>query len=354
MRIATIIRRPADVLPVLALALLFTGAAPASRVPGDASAVRTLLDTSDSAREDWEVDEGVSVAAARKGLVVVLDGKQSGWAAARNRTPVEESAKVSVAPAEVQNGAMNVQLEWFSEKGDFVAASDILDRDHAAAGLSEQDLAVFFPKDKPKPAAFRTKFWLEGAGARVPMPAVKVVAPLAWREPGTKLVRQYTANSRLEQPVDKSIKVQKQGDVLVLGVPAGTPSGSIVFAERVPYRATGVVLLDIAKLRGGVSLQAVSFDAKGKYLSSVDLLKDATEVGASEVPLRIYKDQFPAGTATLAFKLWLANTGNAAEARVRGLYYGQSDGAGAKPQAAPRSPPQRPASPAPRQRPPSP
>ena len=293
----------------------------AERSPGAAEARhRVLLDDAALGPKWWESDPSVGVAAEGGVTTFRLKGKPYAWAAMRERIAIDADSTISVAPVEAAGGAAHVQVEWFDTAGRLVEPpAPLLSRADARKGLRDKRLADLFPAGE-RPAAMRLKLWLEGDGASAGLRGVIVRSPRRWREPNVRVVHLYGPDSATE--ADPGTDTHVVGASLVLKLDGTRKQGACTLTDRVAYQPGGVVKVDLGAVDGGgVSLQALCWDKRGKLLSSVDVLKNITAPGSFEVPLRLHADQFPAGTEQLSFKLWLGG-GPSARARLIALLYG--------------------------------
>ena len=305
--------------------IVITCAAAAEETSG--LGTRTLFEAQHTGSDEWETADDLTCRGSDDGLVLELRGAESGWAAPRERVDSAPGAMLRVQPTAIEGGTLVLQIEWFDATGRFLQAVEALTMSEPSAKPVERKLAEFWPRvsgeqeQEQGPTRFRVKLWLSGDECKAVLRTLVITAPRRWSEESVRLVRAYGPRSRWKP--DPGMKADAAGDSLILRLEPGRPKGfaGLVLTERVDFTPRGVIMLDLpAVRRGSVSLQAVCFDDTGAYIESVDLLKDITTAGLTEIPMRLYASLIPKGTATLEFKLWLA--GNDPEAHVAGLFYG--------------------------------
>lgn len=277
---------------------------------------RTLWDALQTSSSQWQTAGGIS--ATVDGGVLVLRSKEVdyGWATSSDSAPFMATATVDLEVKQCVNGQVSVQVEWLREDGSFIGAVSILKEARAGASVTGKKLSEFLPQgDKPK--GFRLKFWVEGKGAEAQITKASVRFQRVWRKAETHLVKTFDAKTAFK--ADEGISVKAGHDLLSAALDAKTGYAAFALDGPVDFDAKGVVLLDLAKLQNGVvAVQALCWNRDGTFLKSVDLLKDVPTSGVYEVPLKAL--EFPADTAKLSFKVWLA--GKETSAAVAGLFYG--------------------------------
>ena len=268
-----------------------------------------------------DVDRGMSISILPEGAVVTLQSEASGSVAPQQRLAEDSEATITLKLAE-RTGDLSAQVEWLDENGQFLDAIPCLDPTTADAGLADRKIADFPSKMRDRASKFRIKLWLGGANAQATIREFRILTPRRWQqEEPVRLIHIYNGKSKIEP--DKGMVVTQDGTDLLARIEPGIPYSAVVLVDRAEYSPNGVVMLDVAALQGSTSLQALCWDAAGKHLKAVDLMKDVLEAGTYEVPLSIYADQIPPETKTISFKLWLG--GPEAEARVQGIFYGTAD-----------------------------
>lgn len=233
-----------------------------------------------------------------------------GWATTEETFPATDTTRIDLDVKHVANGKLKVQIEWFREDGTFVSATEIRSK---SAALSELQPAG------ERAGRFRFKFWLEGKGAEAQFAKALITTAQAWRKTGTKLLATFDANAKLES--NSGMIVQPEDGVLTMRLEPDAEYASFYFEDKIVYDPKATVLVDIAAIKGGsVTVQALCWSPTGEFQKAVDLVKDMTTAGYTEVPVAMHKDEFPADTAKLSFKIWLS--GREGTARFTVLRYG--------------------------------
>lgn len=279
---------------------------------------RILWNVAEAPLDSWKTATNIT-ATVESGTLVVRSGEADyGWAASERRAPLLPNSRLDIEVLDVANGQLGVQVEWFKQDGSFIGFTNVLSQVKSADKVSALDLASLVPKD-PKPKQFGLKFWIEGRHAAARVTKAEVRFTRQFRNPDTRLLHRYDADSTIK-PED-GVTLSPDGKTIVAALTAGKEYAAILLEERAAFDAKGVVLLDLASIHGGgLSVQAVCWNAEGTYLKSVDLIKDATASGLVEVGFKLYADQFSPGTTQVSFKIWLA--GKETTARMAGLFYG--------------------------------
>ncbi len=95
-----------------------------------------------------------------------------------------------------------------------------------------------------------------------------------------------------------------QGDGRLILSPDKAGSPAVFLEDRFAYIPDGVIEAAVGSVPAGTyAVQVLAFQGN-VYVGAVDLLKDATDTGVRTIKLRDLN--LPAGTETIAFKLWIS------------------------------------------------
>lgn len=304
-----------------ALKVLFYLCALSSTLPlavrADGLGQRVLFDAGTTTEAQWKGDKNVTVSHDEKKTIFKNGDGTVSSAAVDEFYPVRDATVVDLAVESVSKGQLNVQAEWLRADGGFIAATHVLKAAHGGETVS-QPIRTFFPADT-KPARFRLKFWLEGANAVATLLTARISMPRVWNTPDTTLVKTFDAAAARRD--DAGMVSESANDLVKLTLKPATEYSAFVMTDQIDYNPKGVVKLDLAAIQAGsLTVQAICFGEDGKNLAAVPLLRDVNKAGLYEVAFDLYKDQIPAPTKKITFKVWLAGAGS--QAQLAALFYG--------------------------------
>lgn len=255
--------------------------------------------------KDWKSGEGMTlnIQAGELELTSEQPASPRSWVAPKVTLPYSPDTKLQASVKELTSGNLVVQLEWLNDQGNFIASSEAM---QVVPGEEKSMEVMLSDLNPPKGTSqVQLKLWLNGEGAIAEVDALLLKTPLLWRQSGLKTSTVYDGTSTLDER-SEGLTVSPQSDELIVKLTDGVDHGSFVFSEKTDYSAAGAVMLYLAQLEDGkMTVQALCWDAQGKFLKSVDLFKDVAKSGLYEVPYSIYADQIPEGTAQVSFKVWL-------------------------------------------------
>lgn len=279
---------------------------------------RVLEQSPDQA--NWQTSDDVTCKVDGKTVIAILGDVDNSWFTTQNQYPLNDQTTFEIQCS----GAIGMQFEWFTSRGRFLSASDVLKASDFAQGKQSLIVNKFIPDDiREKTRIFRPKFWVYGNNQSVTITDFAIHAPRQFRTDGLQLSHKWEAPTKLTP--DPVLEITQDNQCIALKLDPSTKHAGLVFEDRVPYDAKGVMMIDINSITLGkadtsLTIQTICWDKQGNYLTSVDLIKSMNKAGTYEIAPSAYGSAIPKETVKINFKVWI--WGNTAKCKINGIYWG--------------------------------
>ncbi len=264
-------------------------------VTGKASEIE-LFRASQAGEKAWVWDTAQAKQTNGKLLVRLHNAAgDSGNAFIADRFPYFPNEKIEVTVTEVPRGNYTLQVLGF-RKDHPVATANLIDGS-VATGRQQFDLkAAGFGKGVDQ---VMFKVWVGGAkAAAVLLDDLVLTLPL---DGFTAALDESFQDAAAWE--NESLAVSNSPAGLLFTLKPGTSYGSVRGLKRLAQQPGLTLLWNVARADAGdASLQVVAFDSDGKYLTSLDVVKNA-QAGWHAAALDSLS--WPAGTTSFEIKIWV-------------------------------------------------
>jgi hypothetical protein len=269
----------------------------------------------------WQASDQITCKVETQNVTATLSDVDNSWLTTQTQYPLNENTTLDI---QCTGSAMSMQFEWFTSRGKFISATNVLKTSDFAQGMQSVIVNNLVPADlREKVRLFRPKFWLYGNNQSVTFTHFALHAPRQFRTLGLSLAHKWETPAKLTP--DPVLTITQDNQSIDLALDPSAKHAGLVFEDRVPYNAKGVMMIDIHSIptdQPGTSLaiQTICWDEQGNYLTSVDLIKSMNKAGTYEIAPSAYGSAIPEKTVTISFKVWI--WGNAAKCKINGIYWG--------------------------------
>ncbi|HAI13636.1 MAG TPA: hypothetical protein DCM28_18165 [Phycisphaerales bacterium] len=269
----------------------------------------------------WQTSDQVTCKVDGQTVIATLGDVDNSWFATQNQYPLNDQTSFEI---QCSGGAVGMQFEWFTSRGRFLSATDVLKASDFAQGKQSLIVNNFIPDDiREKVRIFRPKFWLYGKNHSITITHFAIHAPRQFRTDGLQLSHKWEAPTKLTP--DPVLKIMQDKQCISLELDPSAKHAGLVFEDRVPYDDKGVMMIDINSITRdeadtSLAIQTICWDKQGNYLTSVDLIKNMNKAGTYEIAPSAYGSAIPKETVKINFKVWI--WGNTAKCKINGVYWG--------------------------------
>lgn len=269
----------------------------------------------------WESSDPITITTDGNNVIAKLGDVDNSWLSTQNKYPLSDNTTLDI---QCSGGAVGMQFEWFTSRGQFISATNVLKASDFAQGKQHLNVNEHIPADiREKVRIFRPKYWLYGNNSVVTITDFAIKSPRQFRTKGLTLDHKWEAPCKLSP--DPVLTVKQDTGLIELSLNPSAKHAGLVFEDRVAYDAKGVMMLDIHSIpldQPGTSLaiQTICWDDKGNYLTSIDMIKSMNKAGTYEIAPSAYGSAIPENTVKISFKVWI--WGNNAQCKLNGIYWG--------------------------------
>ncbi|MFG0250383.1 MAG: hypothetical protein ACF8OB_15975, partial [Phycisphaeraceae bacterium JB051] len=176
----------------------------------------------------FQTSEHVTCTVEGKTVIAKLDGVSNSWLTTQNQYPLNDNTTFEI---QCDNGQVGMQIEWFTSRGRFISASDILKASDFKAGKQTLTVNDHVPADIVKKTRFfRPKFWLYDNKQPTTFKAFAISAPRQFRTSGLQLTHKWEPTTKLT--ADNVLTVKQDDGVIDLTLDSSAKHAGLVFEDR--------------------------------------------------------------------------------------------------------------------------